>query len=381
MSMHQPITRSNFETYLVDYWDGQLTPAQTELLMRFLEENPDLKQLADGAEVFSVSSIPVSFDDKDLLRKTEVNETTVDEFLVAELEQQLMPHQENELHRFLAAFPAYENDRKLYALTRLKADKALVYPNKKELKKGAVVPMWVRYSSVAAAACIVLALSVWNYDPSVPGNTTGFALKETPQPGPVENHTLVAAPEKAPEKQSTRSAVAYVAAVATKNTTEAGDNTSKTVKHNPSSQPEISVPVLTATEGDNFSSYSKTRRPDEYSEALAGNYTLPVPDGEGNGSSLQPAMKKTERPAGNPLKSKISHLTSLALERFISDPSFARKIDDDALSPKVKVAAALAFATGKASNGKVQVEPIPDDDGSLSALSFRSGRYNYTKKF
>lgn len=380
MSKHQPITRGNYETFLVDYWDGQLSPAQTELLMRFLEENPDLKQLAEGAEDFSVSSIAVSFDEKATLRKKEVNENSIDDFLVAELEGELMPHQENELKRFLAAFPAYEKDRKLYALTRVKADTSLVFPFKRALKKGVLVPLWIQYSSVAAAACIILALSVWNLNPAGPGNTQDLALSSTMDIVPAENGNKAASVTPVPAPVKTQKTQIYTASVVTPNHSTKKEQNHIPSTHTPSSRNDISVPVITTTDGDNFSSYSKTRRPDDYSEALAGNYTQPVPGNESN-ESLQPVLKKSDRSAARSVKRKLSQFTSFALERVITDPSFTRQIDDDALSPKLKVAAALAFATGKASNGKVKVETIPDDDGSLAAMSFRSGKYNYTKKF
>ena len=38
------ISRQNYEQYFIDYLDGNLNPEQVEILLSFLEFNPDLKE-------------------------------------------------------------------------------------------------------------------------------------------------------------------------------------------------------------------------------------------------------------------------------------------------------------------------------------------------
>ena len=44
------IGRDNYESYFMDYLDGKLDTVQVEVLMSFLEFNPDLKQELEGLE-------------------------------------------------------------------------------------------------------------------------------------------------------------------------------------------------------------------------------------------------------------------------------------------------------------------------------------------
>ena len=42
------LSRSNYEIYFLDYYEGNLTESQRRELMSFLEQNPDLKEEFDS---------------------------------------------------------------------------------------------------------------------------------------------------------------------------------------------------------------------------------------------------------------------------------------------------------------------------------------------
>ena len=87
-----------------------------------------------------------------------------------------------------------------------------------------------------------------------------------------------------------------------------------------------------------------------------------------------------------PGKNKITDnlrngLNGKNLQKIIKDSALAHEMENSRYTVKTKVAKAFAWATAKASNGKVIVKAIPYTDGSLAAMSFSNGKYNYTKRF
>lgn len=364
------ITRDNYEAYMVDYWDGTLTPALTEALLLFLDNNLDIKKDAMGAGEFTISPENMVFDAKHEILKKEIGQENIDEFLVAELEHQLLPHEQNELSLFLASNPEYLRDRKLYALTKLRPDTSLRYPNKRGLKKGAMMPLWIRYSSVAAAACLFLGIGIWFYN-------------QPPTVVVVNNPKTIIQPE------SIQPATSLI---------ETPKADARIIKNNPLPHNTSVMPVLTVTgkkkhevepiasinnASENFYTYSKNRKPGDYLEALVNSYVptqhdlithAPEEPGE-----TQPGLNRPN--ANKTLDETLNGFANKSLDRIIKDSTLAREIGNSNYSLKTRIAKALAFATGKASKGKVKVEAIPNLDGSLATMSFTNGRYNYVKKF
>lgn len=362
------ITHNNYETYMVDYWDGTLSPPLQELLMQFLEENPDIKREFLDAGQYTLPESDLYFDDKNELLKKEVSAINIDDFLVAELESDLLPHEQNELNLFINANPKFERDRALFALTKLQPDKHFIYPHKSSLKKGAVMPLWIRYSSVAAAACLFMGIGIWWFNqPNINTDFTSNKINEST----IKNSDNQIAKTQNPEKNN---------------------NSIYQVKANSNSQiPVITVatkqtptPVQTlpikSTAAETFYSYSKNRKPDDYLEALV-NTTMPYT------ITLVPTVTKIDEPMVDDLSvaktatEVMNEFAAKNIKKVIKDSVLANDIENNRYSIKTRLAKTVAWDTGKASKGKVQIEAIPNDDGTLSAMSFSNGRYNYTKRF
>jgi hypothetical protein len=391
ISKMKAITRYNYESFLVDYWDGQLSPALEEQLFSFLEENPDIKLKAEGAGNFALGNLvngtEAEFAFKEDLRKPEVNRTNIDEFLVAELEAQLLPHQQNELNLFVIANPGFERDRRLYALTKVKPDAAVVYPDKRSLEKGKVFAF--RYSSVAfaaAAACLVLAVSAM-YSLNRKKVEIGESIATTNHISSPVQEKIVAAPDIIISTQEI-DLVPPVTRVKNQPAVIQEEELPAEQKNTPSEIRQVrqvnnyvrSVPVSNATE--NFYTYSRNRKPDDYLQGLVNSY---LNNTIGQGFSSEPVEMVTP-PDNTPdektgLRKRISSLATNALKLVIHDEEFLSSINNNDMTAKAKLAEAFAFATGKVSKGKINVDPIIGDDGSLSALSFNSGKYSYMKKF
>ncbi len=181
------INRSNYQNYLADFIAGNLD-AETELaFVLFLEEHPDLSA---GTELEPEEML---LDDsfKNSLKK-ELDVPRSDELLIAEMEGDLDAAQQLELNELIRQQPSLENDRKLYAMTRLEADGSLVYNRKEELHRRPVVflrpAFW--YSAAASVALIgILWVGNYNDNAVLPGNEQ-VASNDQPnkKPATIEQH-------------------------------------------------------------------------------------------------------------------------------------------------------------------------------------------------
>jgi hypothetical protein len=91
--------RSNYEIWLIDWLDGNLDQTQVELLMVFLDENPDIKEEADSLSVSQLHSPGSSFSGKQKLTRniSELPPSQVEYLSVAYLEKEITNDQLEEL--------------------------------------------------------------------------------------------------------------------------------------------------------------------------------------------------------------------------------------------------------------------------------------------
>ncbi len=165
MSTH--INIENYESFYLDFLEGNLNENDSAALMAFLEAHPDLMVDEDAlaylpeAEFVALdnqSKMGLKFPDTD--QKIGLNNIEI--FLIASVEQQLTDAKSKELQVFLKANPSYMDELSLYQRSRLQADLSIVFPEKKSMKKGGIIiPMYARFA--AAAASVVIAISVFNF--------------------------------------------------------------------------------------------------------------------------------------------------------------------------------------------------------------------------
>jgi len=96
--------RSNYEIWLIDWLDGNLDRGQTELLMSFLDENPDLKEEADSLAITRVLPKKEKPFQKDQIKKTitDLSLSQIEYLSVAYLENDLSTAQVKELEENLS---------------------------------------------------------------------------------------------------------------------------------------------------------------------------------------------------------------------------------------------------------------------------------------
>jgi hypothetical protein len=147
------INKNNYETYLIDYLDGKLTPVQVSEVLLFLEQYPEIKREFEGLDsVKDIEQSPVTFDTS-FLKKPAYHEVK-DEYehlLVGELEGDLSKAEQMDLGRAKQLYPELNGDAALFAKTKTVPEK-IPFPYKNDLKKHIIIPLyqqtWVRIAAV-----------------------------------------------------------------------------------------------------------------------------------------------------------------------------------------------------------------------------------------
>lgn len=158
------IDRSNYEEFVISYLDGTLNTIDTAELLIFLEQNPDLKEEAadlanyslksDEQAIFNFKETLIQPADKDAVY---LNLKNYDHYFIAAIENDLSPTGLKAVDAFLKKNPGLKKEYDLYALVKLNADKRIAFPDQQSLRKP-VVPIYRRMLYIAAAAASILIL-------------------------------------------------------------------------------------------------------------------------------------------------------------------------------------------------------------------------------
>ncbi|MBA4321348.1 MAG: hypothetical protein C0408_00875 [Odoribacter sp.] len=155
--------RTNYEIWLIDYLDGTLDETRVNLLISFMDENPDIREEFEALKHYKIMPEDYSFPDKKILKRSfsDLSETQFELLCVASSENDLSEQQREELMAF-----TYENtDKKktLELINRLKlVAPELIFNRKSSLRKlttaGKVVRLSVIGLSAAAGIAIMISL-------------------------------------------------------------------------------------------------------------------------------------------------------------------------------------------------------------------------------
>ncbi|MGC1391148.1 MAG: hypothetical protein WA816_08930, partial [Bacteroidales bacterium] len=158
------IDRSNYEIWLTDWLDGNLTDIQADQLHHFMEENPDLKE-----EYHELVTLRLSPSDKPFPLKNHLKKTTTDlseyqlEYLsVAYLENDLSASQKKELKESIEIDP--EKQMSFDLMQKMKLFPVfLLYKHKKHLLRRTVIQNVIRLSLLGLSAAAIITLVVISY--------------------------------------------------------------------------------------------------------------------------------------------------------------------------------------------------------------------------
>lgn len=166
------ITRDNYESFFIDYMEGNLQENLIDQFLDFLNQNPDLKEELHLFEEVRLPKEQLVFQEKNLLYKNAADETRrLENTAVAYLEGDLNADENKAFETYIAAHPELKKEYDLFTKTRLVADSGIKYQHKQKLykKSGTVIVLnWV-----ARAAAVVILL--W-------GVNSVIQTQNTPEP-------------------------------------------------------------------------------------------------------------------------------------------------------------------------------------------------------
>lgn len=194
------IDNNNYESWFLDYHEGNLNANQRAAVMAFLDKNPDLHDVFYAFESIRIEKSSVAdevYPCRDELYKSDsLSAWNVQEWLVAALEGDLEVSQQQELERFITQNPSLLHEQELLARTRLKADTSEVYEGKSKLRHAEVIRLR-SYTRILRYAAILLLLAVSAYTIRKLANDKPYTVfaneqgRTSPKPMPArENDTL-----------------------------------------------------------------------------------------------------------------------------------------------------------------------------------------------
>lgn len=147
------ITRLNYESYFLDFLEGNLDPSLVDEFQLFLKDNPDLaSELKMGDILTLLANNDIHFDTKEELKKSVSDqELKFQEQAVAYYEGDLSSDERKIFEASLSENSAIATAAQQFGQLKLVADPAIVCIHKEQLKKKIVLfPLWVKVASVAA---------------------------------------------------------------------------------------------------------------------------------------------------------------------------------------------------------------------------------------
>ncbi len=157
--MKKLIHIDNYESYYLDYLEGNLSDSERIALEEFLEAHPELRLEDEELVILDDAPELLSPLEKELLKKEEdrfISAETLDYFAIGKVENVLSGNENTQLNTYLSAHPEAKKTIQDYEATRLEAH-AVPYAGKEELKhKEIAFVSWRLMAAVTSAAAILI---------------------------------------------------------------------------------------------------------------------------------------------------------------------------------------------------------------------------------
>jgi len=151
------ITRDNYESFFMDYIEGNLPEGMIDQFLDFLNQNPDLKEELRLFEEVNVPQEHVVFQEKKQLHKSAADETRrVENIAIAYLEGDWDADKNKTIETYLAANPEFKREYDLIAKTQLKPDFTIKYPEKRRLYRKSGVTIVMNWGARVAAVLVLI---------------------------------------------------------------------------------------------------------------------------------------------------------------------------------------------------------------------------------
>lgn len=205
------ITRENYESFFLDFLEGNLKVDQIDQFLDFLNQNPDLKDELQAFESINIPEEKVAFSGKNQLYRSFGDQKTGNENrIIAYLEGDLISEDRILFEDELAVNPELEKEYRLFGKTRLVPDISLTFPEKNKIRRKSGSPVILNWIG-RAAALIFLFWGIYSIfkpenEPVQKIKNQEFAENSPTLTAPVEKAEIVektSSPE-VPEKTETK---------------------------------------------------------------------------------------------------------------------------------------------------------------------------------
>jgi hypothetical protein len=157
------ITRDNYESWFLDYLEGNLEENRIDEFLHFISLNPDLEEELQLFEHVGPEETELNFSDKRKLYKELLdNQETFEQTAVGYVEGDLNQDELLSFDQYLKKYPSKNRDLSLFKNTILTPDLSVIFENKKLLYRKPVIPavikMLIRFAAVVLLCIAVVPL-------------------------------------------------------------------------------------------------------------------------------------------------------------------------------------------------------------------------------
>ncbi len=358
------ISRENYEIFFIDYLDGTLSDQQINELEDFLLGNPDLREELEGMEKTMLVPCDLSFNDKDLLKKTDtespLSEENFNDYSVAYIEGDLSLEESAAFESYLENHPQYKKDIELYKKTFLAPDHTIILQNKNKLKKRLPLKrhkyLYPFFSAAAAIALLLIILLRTETSKNLSLPITGSVeTEETENISPsvksevqdILTHDLTLAGKVKPAIRTVIDAEQSVS------------------KFNVHKEEEMDDDLLLPESGNYVISYSAVTLP-------------PVNIGKVSPDVIQTFKTDPGIPAVT--EEKYMSLSEIALE-YVNDKVLKQEIPvtDPSRLSLWDVADAGVRGINRITGSEMKLDKVTRDNGDVALVSFEAGFFGFTR--
>ncbi len=173
------VSEVNFLEFVMARMDGELNGASQTALDRFLEDHPQHRREAMLFEATQMQPNPkVTFENKEVLRQPLLllpftpDQEIADEVIIAYLDDDLTPQQNEAFRNCLTNRPDIALRLKHFQTSRLTPDLTVKFPEKENLRRGRIIPLIsrkqiIRVVSIAASLAVIAGIFLINRNPSI----------------------------------------------------------------------------------------------------------------------------------------------------------------------------------------------------------------------
>lgn len=155
----------NYESFLLDYFEGKLSDSQAEKLISFIYSDPELiDEFENSQKLIKLNPGNTNFSFKQNLYRQEIfsnNTSNFDELCIAKLEGDLTKRELEEFNRLLSETPNLNKDFSIFEKTVSTPDLSVRFENKDGLKQKQIVAnSYSRFFYYSIAASIAVLFSI-----------------------------------------------------------------------------------------------------------------------------------------------------------------------------------------------------------------------------